>query len=39
LGAFKTGGFRLAQAAGVRILAGGDFRGTEKILRADGVLV
>jgi 1-acyl-sn-glycerol-3-phosphate acyltransferase len=38
LGPFKTGGFRLAQASGVRILPVG-IRGTEKILRADGVLV
>jgi 1-acyl-sn-glycerol-3-phosphate acyltransferase len=38
LGPFKSGGFRLALATGVRILPVG-IRGTEKILRADGVLV
>ena len=38
LGVFKSGGFRLALATGVRILPVG-IRGTEKILRADGVLV
>jgi 1-acyl-sn-glycerol-3-phosphate acyltransferase len=38
LGRFKSGGFRLALATGVRILPVG-IRGTEKILRADGVLV
>ncbi len=38
LGPFKTGGFRLAQATGFRILPVG-IRGTEKILRADGLLV
>jgi 1-acyl-sn-glycerol-3-phosphate acyltransferase len=38
LGAFKSGGFRLAQASGVRILPVA-IRGTEKILKADGVLV
>jgi len=38
LGPFKSGGFRLAQASGVRILPVA-IRGTEKILKADGVLV
>jgi 1-acyl-sn-glycerol-3-phosphate acyltransferase len=38
LGPFKSGGFRLAIATGVRILPVA-IRGTEKILRADGVLV
>ena len=38
LGPFKSGGFRLAQASGVRILPVA-IRGTEKILPADGVLV
>ena len=38
LGPFKSGGFRLAMATGFRILPVG-IRGTEKILRADGVLV
>ena len=38
LGAFKTGGFRLAMATGAKILPVA-IRGTEKILRADGLLV
>jgi 1-acyl-sn-glycerol-3-phosphate acyltransferase len=38
LGPFKSGGFRLAIATGFRILPVA-IRGTEKILRADGVLV
>jgi len=38
LGPFKSGGFRLAMATGFRILPIA-IRGTEKILRADGVLV
>ncbi len=38
LGPFKSGGFRLALATGFRILPIA-IRGTEKILRADGVLV
>ena len=38
LGRFKSGGFRLALGTGVRILPIG-IRGTEKILKADGVLV
>jgi 1-acyl-sn-glycerol-3-phosphate acyltransferase len=38
LGRFKSGGFRLAVATGFRILPVA-IRGTEKILRADGVLV
>jgi 1-acyl-sn-glycerol-3-phosphate acyltransferase len=38
LGLFKSGGFRLALGTGTRILPIG-IRGTEKILKADGVLV
>ncbi len=38
LGPFKSGGFRLAMATGVRIVPIA-IRGTDKILRADGVLV
>jgi 1-acyl-sn-glycerol-3-phosphate acyltransferase len=38
LGPFKSGGFRLALASGVRILPVA-IRGTERILPADGVLV
>jgi 1-acyl-sn-glycerol-3-phosphate acyltransferase len=38
LGAFKSGGFRLAMATGVRIVPVA-IRGTEKILKADGVVV
>ena len=38
LGTFKSGGFRLAIATGAKILPIA-IRGTEKILRADGVLV
>jgi 1-acyl-sn-glycerol-3-phosphate acyltransferase len=38
LGPFKSGGFRLAIATGFRILPVA-IRGTEKILKADGVLV
>jgi 1-acyl-sn-glycerol-3-phosphate acyltransferase len=38
LGPFKSGGFRLAMATGFRILPIA-IRGTEKILKADGVLV
>jgi 1-acyl-sn-glycerol-3-phosphate acyltransferase len=38
LGPFKSGGFRLALASGVRILPVA-IRGTEKTLKADGVLV
>jgi len=38
LGAFKSGGFRLALGTGSRILPVA-IRGTERILRADGVLV
>jgi 1-acyl-sn-glycerol-3-phosphate acyltransferase len=38
LGPFKSGGFRLAMATGVRIVPVA-IRGTEKILKADGVVV
>ncbi len=38
LGAFKSGGFRLAIGTGLRILPVA-VRGTERILRADGMLV
>jgi 1-acyl-sn-glycerol-3-phosphate acyltransferase len=38
LGEFKSGGFRLALATGLRILPVA-IRGTEKVLPADGVLV
>jgi len=38
LGAFKTGGFRLALGTGLRVLPVG-IRGTEKVLPADGVRV
>jgi 1-acyl-sn-glycerol-3-phosphate acyltransferase len=38
LGAFKSGGFRLALGTGLRILPVA-VRGTERILRADGMLV